>query len=254
MIERCEKFGQMFLAIALFVAVVAVILLRRRPVRASAATGSSGHVRRARPVIWRSACSTRPPHHLRVVQGRRRQSFVGFDNYSDLHRPDQLIVLRNTAIWVLITPFVATAIGLIYAMLVDKAGRVVRQGADLPADGDLVGRRVDHLEVRLRLPARRRPHADRPAQPDPGLARLRTAAVPAHRPLEHPLPDRHHDLDPGRFRDDGAVGGDQGDPGRHRRGGPPRRRVGLRHVPLHHGAEHPADADRRAHHDRASRR
>jgi alpha-glucoside transport system permease protein len=30
-------------------------------------------------------------------------------------------VLRNTAIWVIVTPFVATAVGLIYAVLVDKA-------------------------------------------------------------------------------------------------------------------------------------
>ena len=32
-------------------------------------------------------------------------------------------------------------------------GRGVRQGADLPADGDLHGRRRHHLEVRLRVPA-----------------------------------------------------------------------------------------------------
>ena len=38
------------------------------------------------------------------------------------------------------------------------------------------------------------------------------------RTVEHLLPDRRDDLDPGRVRDDGAVGGDQGDPRRHRRG------------------------------------
>ncbi|MFC7545765.1 carbohydrate ABC transporter permease [Plantactinospora sp. GCM10030261] len=33
----------------------------------------------------------------------------------------QLTVLRNTVLWVVLTPFVATAVGLVYAILVDKA-------------------------------------------------------------------------------------------------------------------------------------
>jgi alpha-glucoside transport system permease protein len=50
------------------------------------------------------------------------KGFVGLDNYKTIFTSsDDLIVLRNTAIWVLIGPFVATAIGLIYAVLVDKA-------------------------------------------------------------------------------------------------------------------------------------
>ena len=56
-------------------------------------------------------------------------------------------------------------------------GRGARQGVHLPADGHLVRRRIDHLEVRLRLPARpgdSQPTADRPAQPDHGLARRDT--------------------------------------------------------------------------------
>ena len=49
-------------------------------------------------------------------------AYVGFDNYSFIFNdPDQRTVLRNTVLWVLITPFVATAIGLLYAILVDKA-------------------------------------------------------------------------------------------------------------------------------------
>ncbi|MGZ4595934.1 MAG: carbohydrate ABC transporter permease, partial [Actinomycetes bacterium] len=48
--------------------------------------------------------------------------FVGIDNYKFIFTSsEQLTVLRNTAIWVVITPFVATTIGLIYAVLVDKA-------------------------------------------------------------------------------------------------------------------------------------
>ncbi|WP_430785926.1 carbohydrate ABC transporter permease [Actinoplanes sp. G11-F43] len=49
-------------------------------------------------------------------------NFVGFDNYQKIFSdPEQLTVLRNTAFWVLLTPFVATAIGMLYAILVDKA-------------------------------------------------------------------------------------------------------------------------------------
>jgi alpha-glucoside transport system permease protein len=49
-------------------------------------------------------------------------SFIGIDNYKEIFTSsEQLIVLRNTALWVVVTPFVATAVGLVYAVLVDKA-------------------------------------------------------------------------------------------------------------------------------------
>ncbi|WP_433359954.1 carbohydrate ABC transporter permease [Actinoplanes sp. CA-142083] len=50
------------------------------------------------------------------------KAFVGVDNYKTIFTDkDQLTVLRNTVIWVVITPFLATAIGLVYAILVDKS-------------------------------------------------------------------------------------------------------------------------------------
>ena len=36
-------------------------------------------------------------------------------------QPELLLVLRNTALWVILVPFLATAIGLIYAILIDRA-------------------------------------------------------------------------------------------------------------------------------------
>jgi alpha-glucoside transport system permease protein len=49
-------------------------------------------------------------------------AFIGIDNYKTIFTDaDQLMVLRNTVFWVVVTPFVATAIGLLYAILVDKA-------------------------------------------------------------------------------------------------------------------------------------
>lgn len=48
------------------------------------------------------------------------QKYVGLDNFAWMFTSsDTLIVLRNTAIWVVLTPFLATAIGLIYAILID---------------------------------------------------------------------------------------------------------------------------------------
>jgi len=50
------------------------------------------------------------------------KAFIGFDNYKTIFTDkDQLTVLRNTVIWVVITPFLATAIGLVYAILVDRS-------------------------------------------------------------------------------------------------------------------------------------
>ncbi|HLL67476.1 MAG TPA: sugar ABC transporter permease [Micromonosporaceae bacterium] len=49
-------------------------------------------------------------------------AFVGLDNYATIFTSsDQITVLRNTVIWVVVTPFVATAVGLLYAILIDKA-------------------------------------------------------------------------------------------------------------------------------------
>ncbi|WP_245665015.1 carbohydrate ABC transporter permease [Actinoplanes subtropicus] len=50
------------------------------------------------------------------------KAFVGIDNYKTIFTDDdQLTVLRNTVLWVVITPFLATGIGLLYAILVDKS-------------------------------------------------------------------------------------------------------------------------------------
>lgn len=48
-------------------------------------------------------------------------AYVGVSNFKTIFTsPGELIVLRNTAIWVIVSPVVATAIGLLYAFLVDR--------------------------------------------------------------------------------------------------------------------------------------
>ena len=121
-----DKLVQMVIAIALFYAVMAIILLltqrlrsrARERVQAAAFLGPSllligiGLLYPAIVTIWQSlhgASSFDPP-------------FVGLDNYRELFtNSQQLTVLRNTLLWVLLTPILSTAIGLVYAVLVDRA-------------------------------------------------------------------------------------------------------------------------------------
>ncbi len=59
---------------------------------------------------------------VRSLYDAAGSSFIGLHNYVTIFSSDeQLVVLRNTVLWVLVTPFVATAVGLLYAILVDGA-------------------------------------------------------------------------------------------------------------------------------------
>jgi alpha-glucoside transport system permease protein len=116
----------MVIAIALFYGVIAAILLLTQRLRsrngervqAAAFLGPSlvligvGLLYPAGLTIWQSlhgAALFNPP-------------FVGLDNYKTLFTNKQeLTVLRNTLLWVVLTPIVSTAIGLAYAVLVDRA-------------------------------------------------------------------------------------------------------------------------------------
>jgi len=121
-VTAVEKFGLMFFAIILFVAVMTLILLA---------------VDRARGVRnWAVALAFLGPMGLMLIFGliypgvrtiresffdRTSTNYVGFDNYATLFTEDIFqIVLRNTAIWVFIVPIVSTFIGLVYAVLVDR--------------------------------------------------------------------------------------------------------------------------------------
>ena len=119
-----HKFLTMLEAIGLFVAVIGVIL--------AAASRFSG--RRGDRVV---AAAFLLPTFVLVAVGliypglktiyqsffnAAGDAFIGVDNYQTIFTDsDQIHVLRNTVLWVVITPFVATGVGLVYAILVDKA-------------------------------------------------------------------------------------------------------------------------------------
>ncbi|WP_404348644.1 sugar ABC transporter permease [Phycicoccus jejuensis] len=53
---------------------------------------------------------------------RTRGKFVGFDNFTALWTtPGLPEVFRNTALWVILVPLFATSVGLLYAILIDRA-------------------------------------------------------------------------------------------------------------------------------------
>jgi alpha-glucoside transport system permease protein len=59
---------------------------------------------------------------LLSFKGSSSESWVGFDNYTWMLTTDaSQRILLNTAIWVLLAPVLATAIGLLYAIVIDKA-------------------------------------------------------------------------------------------------------------------------------------
>ncbi|MHA3946469.1 carbohydrate ABC transporter permease [Cellulomonas bogoriensis] len=73
---------------------------------------------------------------------RNGQEFIGLDNYVRAFTQSEFqIVLRNTALWVILVPLVATLIGLVYAVVVDRTRfeRVAKTLVFLPMSISMVG-------------------------------------------------------------------------------------------------------------------
>ena len=154
-----EKFLQMFLALGSFVVFFAVVLFiisrvrgrANNPLTVAAFVG---------PTVLLLAVGLIYPAVLTIKQSFQNADSTAFVGPVELRHPvhesQYRLVLGNTFVWVLLVPVAATLIGLVYAVLVDRtAHRVAVQGAGLHPDGHLDGGRVDHLEVRLRLPTDR---------------------------------------------------------------------------------------------------
>jgi len=119
-----EKFLQMFIAIFAFLAVMGVVLFfadrvrsRRGEVLQTVAFLLPATVMIAFGLLYPAVKTV-----MQSFQDASGTSYIGFDNYKTIFTSsDQLIVLRNTAFWVIVTPIAATVIGLIYAVLIDRA-------------------------------------------------------------------------------------------------------------------------------------
>ena len=121
--DPVHKLLLMVIAIALFVVVMALILLvvdrRRNPSKWFIAGGFVG------PALLLLVAGLLYPAARTIVnsfQNRNGSEFIGFDNYiRAFSEPAFLLVLGNTALWVLVAPLLATFIGLVYAVVVDRS-------------------------------------------------------------------------------------------------------------------------------------
>lgn len=119
-----EKFLQMLLAIAIFVALVALILFIVGKIQGRRGDKAVSWAFIGPSILLLLVGLVYPALRtiLQSFQNADGSKFIGIDNYTNIFTTaDQLTVLRNTAIWVLITPFVATGIGLVYAVLIDRS-------------------------------------------------------------------------------------------------------------------------------------
>lgn len=119
-----EKILQMLAALLLFVAVMGVILFFAARLGGRRGDRVVGYLYLA-PALLMLTVGLVYPGVRTIYQSffdAAGKSFIGFDNYAHIFGDaEQLTVLRNTVIWVIITPFLATGIGLVYAILVDKS-------------------------------------------------------------------------------------------------------------------------------------
>jgi alpha-glucoside transport system permease protein len=119
-----EKILQMLAALLLFAAVMGVILFLASRLSGRVGNKLIGYVYLAPAILMLSVGLLYPG--LRTIYESffddSVSTFIGLDNYKTIFTDaDQLTVLRNTVFWVVLTPFVATAVGLVYAILVDKS-------------------------------------------------------------------------------------------------------------------------------------
>ncbi len=116
-----EKVIVMLVAIGLFALIMALVLLvvdRSGLPRWVAALGYLG------PALLLIVVGLLVPAAMTVrnsLYSNDQRTFVGLDNYVTVFTQDLfLVVLRNTFFWVLLVPLLSTALGLIYAVLVDR--------------------------------------------------------------------------------------------------------------------------------------
>lgn len=121
-----EKLIQMVIAVAVFYSVVAIILLATQRLRSRAGERVQTAAFLA-PSLLLIGVGLLYPAAKTIYDSFFGGSifvkeFVALENYQQLFTDsNQLEVLRNTLFWVVLTPLLSTAIGLLYAVLVDRA-------------------------------------------------------------------------------------------------------------------------------------
>jgi alpha-glucoside transport system permease protein len=118
-----DKLLQLLVAVAVFAVVMGVVLLVADRARGRRTDRVAGIAFVAPAVLLLLVGLLYPAGRTAVqsVLDASSAGFVGLDNYVRIFtQPDLVVVLRNTLLWVVVTPVLATAIGLVYAVLVDR--------------------------------------------------------------------------------------------------------------------------------------
>jgi alpha-glucoside transport system permease protein len=118
------KFAQAGAAVLMFIAVVGIILFIASRIGGKRGDKATAVAFLAPTVILVTVGLIYPG--LRTIYqsflDAAGSTFIGLDNYQTIFTSeDQITVLRNTVLWVVVTPLIATAVGLIYAVLVDRS-------------------------------------------------------------------------------------------------------------------------------------
>ena len=121
--DPVHKLLLMLIAIVLFVVLMGIILFvvdrPRNPTRWFVGFGFTGA---ALLLLLLGLVYPAIRTIINSFMNRNSTEFVGLDNYIQTFTEQRfLIVLGNTALWVLVAPLVATFLGLVYAYLVDKS-------------------------------------------------------------------------------------------------------------------------------------
>ncbi len=141
--DTTHKLILMVLAVLLFAAVMGLILWAvDRPRKAPSWLVAAGFVG---PTLLALGFGLVYPALVTINASFRNKDgsdYIGFDNYQTAFtQPAFQAVLRNTALWVLIVPVLATFIGLVYAVVVDRTRfeRVAKSLIFMPMAISMVG-------------------------------------------------------------------------------------------------------------------
>ena len=124
--DNLPKIGQMFAAVAIFLAVLAAIFFiagrangkKQRPIAIVVFLGP------ALVLLLFGLLGPAIRTFLLSFKGSASHTWVGFSNYHWLFTdPSMRIVLRNTIFWILFTPIITTGLGLFLAILLDRMRR-----------------------------------------------------------------------------------------------------------------------------------
>jgi alpha-glucoside transport system permease protein len=122
--DTAQKFLMLFYGVVAFAVVVGVVLLLadRAPKTGREKIQTALFVGPALILVGIGLVVPAVRTSLMAFKDSFSQKWVGLGNFQWMFTsPDARIVLVNTAIWVLLAPFIATAVGLIYAILIDKS-------------------------------------------------------------------------------------------------------------------------------------